>query len=265
MAPSSPPSRRDAADRRGQATTALAVRPSVATTDALVAGVDGCRAGWVVVLGGVDTIVQVVPRFVDIFEAAAEAAVVGVDMPIGLLDRAVPGGRDCDRRARQLLGRRGCCVFTPPVRSALRAGSYARALALNRASSAAGLGISIECFGLFAKLREVDVTLRGRPGLARRVREVHPELAFREMARAPTGLPPKRSSLGRAERLALLERRFPDVGAAAARPPRGAAADDVIDAHAVCWSAARIAARRAVCLRSRPRHDAHGLPMAIWY
>ncbi len=242
------------------------MQPPVATTALPVAGADGCRAGWVVVLtAGSETTVRVLRRFADVVHAAAGAAVLGVDMPIGLLDRAVPGGRDCDRRARFLLGRRACCVFTPPVRSALRAGKYAHALALNRASSAAELGISIECFGLFAKLREVDATLRRRPGLARRVREVHPELAFREMARAPAGLSPKRSAAGRAERLALLERRFRNVRAAAAAPPRGAAADDVIDAHAVCWSAARIAAGRAVCLPSRPGHDARGLPMAIWY
>ena len=216
-------------------------------------------------LAGRETSVQVVQRFADVLDLSADAAVVGVDMPIGLLDQAVPGGRDCDRRARRLLGRRACCVFTPPVRSALRAGEYARALALNRRSSAARLGISIECFGLFAKLREVDAALRRRPALLRRVREIHPELAFRAMARARAGLPPKRSAPGRAERLALLERRFPDVRAAVARPPRGAAADDVIDAFAVCWSAARIAGRRAVCLPARPCHDARGLPMAICY
>ena len=233
---------------------------------ALVAGADGCRAGWVVVLAdGSAATLCVVPRFADVLRAAAGARVIGVDMPIGLLDRAQPGGRECDRQARRLLGRRACCVFTPPVRSALRARVYARALATNRASSAARLGISIECFGLFDKLRDVDAALTRRPVLARRVREVHPELAFREMAGTPAGLPPKRSSIGRAQRLALLERRFAGVRDTASRPPRGAAADDVIDAHAVCWSAARIARDRAVCLPARPSRDARGLRMAIWY
>ncbi len=229
----------------------------------LVAGVDGCRAGWVIARSDGATLVA--PTFADVLAAARDAAVIGLDMPIGLLDRAVPGGRDCDRLARRLLGRRGCCVFTPPVRAALSARAYRTALAANRASSAARLGISIECFGLFAKLREVDEVLAAAPTLAERVSEVHPELAFREMAGAPEGLPPKRSPAGRARRLALLARRFPHVRAAAARPPRGARADDVIDAHAVCWSAARIARRRAVCLPARPSHDARGLPMAIWY
>lgn len=229
----------------------------------LVAGVDGCRAGWVVVTG--DGLTEVVPSFDAVLDAAGGAAVIGLDMPIGLLDRAVPGGRDCDRLARRLLGRRGCCVFTPPVRAALGARDYRAALAANRASSEAGLGISIECFGLFAKLREVDAALSARPALARRVREIHPELAFREMAGAPAGLPPKRSSEGQARRVTLLARHFPGVRAAAERPPRGARADDVIDAHAVCWSAARIARRRAIRLQGRPARDSRGLPMAIWY
>jgi predicted RNase H-like nuclease len=233
---------------------------------ARVAGADGCRAGWLVVVAGAgEATVRVVPRFADVLTVAADARIIGVDMPIGLLERAVPGGRECDRQARRLLGRRGCCVFTPPVRAALTADDYAAALAANRASSPARLGISIECFGLFVRLREVDAALTARPALAGRVREVHPELAFRAMAGAPAGLPPKRSPAGRAQRLALLAARFADVTRAAATPPRGAAADDVLDAHAVCWSAARIARARAVCLPARPPRDARGLRMAIWY
>jgi predicted RNase H-like nuclease len=85
------------------------------------------------------------------------------------------------------------------------------------------------------------------------------------MARVSAGLPPKRSPDGRAQRLALLEPRFAGIREAVRRPPRGAGADDVIDAHAVCWSASRIARDRAVCLPVRPSRDARGLPMAIWY
>jgi predicted RNase H-like nuclease len=231
-----------------------------------VAGVDGCRAGWIVVRSrGGDRTIAVVPSFADVLDAARDAVVIGVDMPIGLLDRAVPGGRDCDRLARRLLGPRGCCVFTPPVRSALGARAYRAALAANRASSPARLGISIECFGLFTRLREVDDALTAEPALAQRVFEVHPELAFREMAGAPAGLLPKRSPAGLARRLALLARHFAGIRVAARRPPRGARADDVIDAHAVCWSAARIARRRAVRLPPQPQYDALGLPMTIWY
>ena len=235
----------------------------------LVAGVDGCRAGWVVVLGrGGDASLQVVPRFSEVLRVAREARVIGVDMPIGFLDRAEPGGRECDRRARRLLGApRACSVFSPPVRAALRQSTYVAALAANRASSARALGLSRQCFNLFLKMREVDVALRrSAGGAAARVREIHPELAFRALAGAPAGLTAAKScALGRARRAALLRAVYPGVGRAVAARPRGAAVDDVLDAFAVCWSAARIARGAAVRLPPRPPRDARGLPMEIWY
>jgi predicted RNase H-like nuclease len=242
---------------------------------ALVAGVDGCRAGWVVVLAettrdgrGMTAEVVVAGDFDGVLALTRDARVVGVDMPIGLLDAAVAGGRECDRHARRLLGHPRCCsVFTPPARGALGRDSYRAALSANRASSAAGLGISIECFGLFPRLREVDAALTGDLALAERVREVHPELSFRELAGGAAGLSePKRSARGLSRRSALLRPRFSRLGRALRRRLAGVADDDVLDAHAVVWSAARIARDRAVCLPGRPApRDARGLPMAIWY
>ena len=241
----------------------------------LVAGVDGCRAGWVVVLtetacvdGAASAEVAVAHDFRGVLELAREARVVGVDMPMGLLDAAVSGGRECDRQARRLLGwPRACSVFTPPVRDALSRASYRRALSVNRASSAARLGISIECFGLFPRLREVDEALTADPALAERVTEIHPELSFRALAGASIGLgEPKRSPRGLSRRLALLRPVFPSLRRTLQRRLGGVAADDILDAHAVAWSAARVARDGAVCLPSRPApRDARGLPMAIWY
>ena len=39
-------------------------------------------------------------------------------------------------------------------------------------------GVSIQAFGLFAKIREIDTLLRERTGLAQRIFESHPELCF---------------------------------------------------------------------------------------
>ena len=235
----------------------------------LVAGVDGCRAGWVVVLSdGARTEVTVARDFRTVLEATRGARVVGVDMPIGLLDAAAPGGRECDRHARRLLGReRACSVFSPPARCALTRPTYAGALSANRASSAARLGISIECFFLFPRLREVDEALTGDPRLADRVTEVHPELSFRALAAAPVGLvEPKRSPRGRSRRVGLLRPVFPRIARALHAGVAGVAPDDVLDAHAVAWSAARVARDTAICLPARPApRDARGLPMAIWY
>jgi predicted RNase H-like nuclease len=235
----------------------------------LVAGVDGCRAGWVVVLSdGSRVEVRVARDFAGVLELTRGARVVGVDMPIGLLEAAAPGGRECDRHARRLLGRaRACSVFSPPARCALARPTYAGALSANRASSAARLGISIECFFLFPRLREVDEALSVNVRLADRVTEIHPELSFRALAAAPVGLvEPKRSPRGRSRRVALLRPVFPRIGRALKARVSGLAPDDVLDAHAVAWSAARVAQHTAVCLPARPApRDARGLPMAIWY
>jgi len=242
----------------------------------LVAGVDGCRAGWVVILtqgacgdgGGGAAEVAVAPDFRGVLDLTREACVVGVDMPIGLLDAAAPGGRECDRHARRLLGRvRACSVFSPPVRAALVRGSYRRALSTNRASSTARLGISIECFGLFPRLREVDEALTADLALAERVTEIHPELSFRALAGTAVGLgEPKRSPRGLARRVTLLRPVFPRLARLLETRLPGVAPDDVLDAHAVAWSAARVARNSAVCLPTRPApRDARGLPMAIWY
>jgi predicted RNase H-like nuclease len=56
-----------------------------------IAGVDGCRAGWVVALLDVvtgRTAFRVVPKFSDVLTLCEKPVVIGVDMPIGLLDAA---------------------------------------------------------------------------------------------------------------------------------------------------------------------------------
>src|SRR4051812_9727643 len=100
-----------------------------------VAGVDGCKGGWVVAILDVTsgaTTISVVTTFADVL-ALPQPAVIAVDIPVGLLHAAVGGGRDCERLARPLLGPRRCSsVFSAPVRSALAAQSFAAACQLNR-------------------------------------------------------------------------------------------------------------------------------------
>ncbi len=166
---------------------------------------------------------------------------VALDMPIGLPDRP---GRLCDTLARRLLGPRRASVFSPPVRSVLEAGLFQ--------------GVSLQCYNLFPKLREVDALMT--PALQDSVRETHPELAF---ARLNGGVPlafPKRVAEGRAERLQLLRR----VLGRRWEPPRlrGAASDDLLDA-AVLALVARDFSRRLPA--EEPECDARGLRMEIWF
>jgi predicted RNase H-like nuclease len=152
-----------------------------------VAGVDGCRAGWVIALHDLarrTLAVRVVRAFSSVLALAEAPAVVAVDMPIGLLDAAVRGGRECDRQARALLGSpRRSSVFAPPVRAALAATTHAAACEANRASSGDCVGVTRQAFGIAGKLKEVDDAMT--PALQGRVVEVHPELSFLAMAGRP--------------------------------------------------------------------------------
>src|SRR5262245_566630 len=95
--------------------------------------------------------------FSELLRLTEKAAVVAVDVPIGLLEAACPGGRECDRLARQMVGRaKAPAIFSPPCRGALPATGHKEANMLNRSSSPFQLGLSQQAFALFGKLREVD-------------------------------------------------------------------------------------------------------------
>lgn len=235
-----------------------------------VAGVDGCRGGWFVVLYGTRsrrTSHRVVERFPEILELAKKPAVVGVDIPIGLLEKAVKGGRQCDREARRLLRQpRARSVFSPPVRAALRSKDYEAANKANRASSPAGVGISKQSDGLRKKLLEVDKFMT--PKRQRFVREVHPELCFYEMNNEKPMKHSKkeRTGTGLAERRnLLLTVGFGQVISDSGTYPRSKLAkDDVLDACVACWTAFRISRGEAICIPDKSPRDRRGLRMEIW-
>jgi predicted RNase H-like nuclease len=201
--------------------------------------------------------------FSEIMSLPEQPALIAVDIPIGLLDRAQPGGRPCDRNARILLGRaRTSSVFTPPIRAALKARAYREAMRLN------GAGMSKQAFNIMAKIREVDGIIE--PGSQDRVFEAHPELAFIGLAGRPMRHN-KKTPAGWGERRRLVA---PCYGAHFIEPKElqnrfersQLATDDVLDAYALALTAGRIDAGSAVRLpKSDPERDAKGLRMEIWY
>jgi predicted RNase H-like nuclease len=212
----------------------------------LAAGVDGCRAGWVVATARVDgsgpTHVEVVATIAEVIGRALDGtlAAVGVDMPIGL---PFEGPRVCDVEARRRLGPRRSSVFpTPP-----------RAVVVGCETWRPGLGLNKQTFNLLAKMREVDAVMT--PALQDRMVEVHPELCFATMAGAPM-VHPKRSAPGQAERALALRMKDPPH-----RLP-GTQVDDVLDARAVLWTARRLARGRAERLGDGAV-DGRGLRMEI--
>ena len=236
-----------------------------------VAGVDGCRGGWFAVLASmtaaseqpVRVTTKLCRTFEQILALPERPAVIAVDMPIGLLDQPLPGGRTCDREARKLLGKgRASSVFSPPTRPGLAASAYSEVRALN------GAGMSKEAFNILPKIRELDYALAAQ-GQARVV-EAHPELAFSILAGAPVRHS-KKTPEGRRQRVRLLRRVF---GKAFLDPVRlrlehGAgqlALDDVADAYVLAHVADRV--RRGAAQRvpaGKPPTDRRGLCMEIWY
>jgi len=238
--------------------------------DVWLAGIDGCREGWIAVFvrpEGTDAHVKIFRHFSEV--SAQAPAVIGVDMPIGLPERTGYGGREAENCVRPLLGARQSSVFSVPSRQAVYAQDYARACGIALSTSDPPRKISKQLFNIAPKIREVDAALRTDPTLAARTFEIHPEVAFwRLNGEQPLSEPKKIKSKPYEPGLAL--RRGLLIAAGLPRaivestPPKGAAADDLLDALACAAIARRIHAGLAAPFpKSLPR-DAYGLPMAIW-
>lgn len=238
-----------------------------------LAGVDGCKAGWIVAAaqaGGLRApTIHVVASFAEALALAGEGATVAVDMPIGLPERIEGPGRAPERLVRPLLGARQSSVFSIPARAAVHAPDYGAACALAAALSNPPRKVSKQGFMIFPRIREIDLLLRAEPALAERVFESHPEVVFQALqGGAPLALPKKVKSRpyppGLDLRRGLLAGAGVGEGALTAPPPAGAGPDDLLDALACLVCAEAIAQGRATSYPSPPLRDAHELPVAIW-
>ncbi|WP_447975479.1 DUF429 domain-containing protein [Nitrospira sp. Kam-Ns4a] len=231
-----------------------------------VAGVDGCRGGWIAVLVAAGARARppearLCQSFAEVLALTPAPAVIAVDIPIGLLDSGRPGGRPCDRAARRLLGRRASSVFSPPPRPVLAARRY---------DEVRRLGVSMQAFGLLPKIREVDRLMT--PALQARIFEAHPELAFHILLNGPARHG-KKTRTGRLERLRALARSQRPAFLRIGRLLDGwlrrftrtdVAPDDFLDACALAVTALRILERTAAPVGNTVTRDARGLRMDIW-
>jgi predicted RNase H-like nuclease len=116
-----------------------------------VAGVDGCKAGWFVVIASATRENQthtfcefnlknvfIASTFAEVLSKTFDCKLVCVDIPIGLSDGNRP--RECDPLARKLLrGLRASSVFPPPIRQCLSAKDYTEANKISLEHSGKGL------------------------------------------------------------------------------------------------------------------------------
>jgi predicted RNase H-like nuclease len=248
-----------------------------------IAGADGCKAGWIAAIlhPEIGPEAHIFATFAELVDRLPGDAIVAVDMPIGLPDFTAYGGRGPERLVRPLIGGRQSSVFSIPSRAAVHAfdepfttverwyEGHRLASEVARATSDPPRGVSIQAFGIFPKIREIDALLRRRPELRSRVIESHPEVAFWRLNGGHAMRLPKKvkglvNPAGMAERRMLLIRLGLSPAFIEQLPPRGAAADDFLDASALLFIAARRARGEAVSFPDPPGTDSIGIPVAIW-
>ena len=238
-----------------------------------VAGVDGCKAGWLVAIISVTKEsnrtdarcvfelkrVLVADTFAEVLSKTADCELVCVDIPIGLSDRKP---RECDLAARKVLGgQRASSVFPAPIRPCLLAKDYETASEICFEHS--GKKLNRQSFALLKKIRQVDDLMT--PALQRRVREIHPEVSLWVLNHKKPTRYKKTRLIGRSERMKLLAPIFSELEriVAEARKPKEAAPDDILDALVAAWTASQVVLGKAKTLPDNPEFDSKGLRMEI--
>jgi predicted RNase H-like nuclease len=224
-----------------------------------VAGLDGCRAGWVsftVELPSLDTSVDVVDLPELLRSRPPNLACIAIDIPIGLLN----GSRACDRAARKLLGQpRGSSVFPAPCRAVLSASCHSEASEINRQKTTRGL--SQQAWGIAPKIKQVDDAIS--PDSQQWAVEVHKVCFWALNQHRPIKYNKKKKD-GAADRIAVLRPVFPAIERHLANRPTRVGADDMLDAAAAAWTALRCHRSEAKCV-CLPERDERGLATTIWY
>ena len=247
-------------------------------------GVDGCRSGWFSVgfdLRGCYEL-KVFPAFSELHDYYAEAKLVLVDIPIGLMEG--PGGRKCDQEARKLLKGRSSSVFTAPTRQTVgqaakssedkkpsedkRKAAYVAANEIERRIT--NKGISWQSFAIARKMYEVEEVLKHRnPNTTPKVREVHPEVCFWALNGKTAMSHRKKIKMGREERIRVLECVEPQTKVIYKQAlnefrRKCVAKDDILDAL-VAAVTARCGYGRLKTIPESPAVDSNGLAMEMVY
>jgi predicted RNase H-like nuclease len=220
----------------------------------LLAGVEPCRGGWLVVSGKLQGVSlfpdppQLMGTLVEILDYRPSFEIVALHSPIGLPNQRSPGGRACDRDARRLLGqRRAAAIVSPPPRSIL--------------GDDAGEGMSVVVRSLLPRIREVQGDVASYH--QRSIFEVHPELGFYQLNDDVPLRYGKRTALGIEERVALLQAKMPGLDRVLDHRPDSIPLPRLLDACVDLWTARRIAARAIARLPEIPEWNEDGLRMEL--
>jgi predicted RNase H-like nuclease len=194
---------------------------------------------------------QVFRTLLEVIDYKPAYQIVSLAAPIGLLDEPVPGGRQCDRDARRLIGwPRNGAIVSAPARAVLR-------------DYAAGFDVSLSVVSRRLIDRFAEVDQNAQPYWQRTVFEVHPELSFFQLNEDQPMRYSKHRRAGVEERTALLKARLPGVERILDPRVIGAKPAHQVDGAVCLWTARRIAARAVSRLPEDPQWDSAGLRMEI--
>ncbi|PWN06208.1 DUF429 domain-containing protein [Rhodohalobacter mucosus] len=230
------------------------------------AGIDGCKAGWLLITFDKEPAYNVLRTDEDLKKALEEYERVFIDMPIGLEDENYT--RECDRLLREKLGSEyASSVFSPPIRPALHAPSYAEANMQSYEFTEKKL--TLQAWNITPKIRLLDQLLIQNPSWREKVLESHPEILFMKLNGGMI-YQKKNTKKGIRHRLDLVTGREP-VAADFFRDIKEeyrrneVEEDDIVDAMALALGALQSIKKGIKTLPENPEKDSEGLPKAIHY
>lgn len=231
------------------------------------AGIDGCKAGWILItFDNNDPGYEVLRSDEDLKDAFHRFDRIFIDMPIGLEDEIYT--RECDALLRKKLGPEyASSVFSPPIRPALHAPSYVEANMQSYEFTEKKL--TVQAWNITPKIKVVDRFLTEEPELQDVVFESHPELLFMNLNGGMI-FQKKSTKKGLRHRLSLVSDReeiakdfFRDIKEDFRR--NEVEEDDIVDAMALALGAKLSKEKGLKTLPENPEKDSNGLVKAIYY
>jgi predicted RNase H-like nuclease len=207
---------------------------------------------------------NVFAAFHDLVTHYEDAAAIGVDIPVGLLESY---SRKADLEARKLMPGKGSSVFPAPHPAIIHARTHAEASA--RSKELLGKGISQQGFAILPKIAEVNEYLTA--GMQGRIFDVHPEVSFTALNDGVPIKARKSGSAGFEERRKLLVEQsgFASIPTKLEASKVGSGfrvhADDTLDAIVAAWTARRVVDGAAKRIPSSPEIGFRDLRAEIVY
>lgn len=225
----------------------------------VLAGVEPVTGGWLVAPGNLQGInlapqpATVMATLAEVLDYRPSYSVVALHAPVGTVE--LPDDeRQCDIEARRRLGPRAGSAVVAPSRALLRANDFEEARRLDPK-------MDIIRWRTLAKSAEAIQEVQS--WRQRTVFEVNPELALMTMNDEDPIPYPRRSQLGRKERIRILGHKLPGADRVLAERPPGVREEKLIDALADLWIARRVMARAIIRMTDPPTWDDEGVRMDI--